>query len=326
MKKVLKTIGIFTLFLGVTVAVLWAVFIGFGRSSVPFSKPEGTEFKVDKRRTNILILGADNRENEVARTDTIMLASIDNELKKVSIISIPRDTRVELPGVGLTKINHANAVGQSRGGIHEGTIMISNAVSNLLGVNIDHYVKVDFKGFKKLVDTMGGVEVTIPYDISDYKAKAYLKKGTQTLNGEQALGLARARYTRPNGDFDRQQSQFMLLSAMGRKLTSLSNVPNLPEQLNVIYTEILDTSISKAEAIAMGLNLKGIEKESIVYYQLPGNGLRALDPLVKGYLWYYEPDRVKLQEIMNSILYPPAPGTTGTAVTVNDGAKGGVNP
>lgn len=101
---------------------------------------------------NTLILGADNGETEVSRTDTMMLVSANVDTHKVSIISIPRDIRVNLPGVGLTKINHANVIGAMDGGVHQGTLESAKAVSDLLGVTINYYVKINFQGFQKAVE------------------------------------------------------------------------------------------------------------------------------------------------------------------------------
>lgn len=253
-------------------------------------------------RVNILVLGTDNRENEVARSDTMMFVSANVDTHKVSVISIPRDTRVDVPGVGLTKINHANAVGEAKGGVHEGTMESTNAVSNLLGVPINYYVKIDFKGFQKAVDVVGGIDVVLPDSVNDDWQRIHLAAGKNHLSGEEALRLSRARYGLPNGDFDRQKDQFYLVSALANQMLNRSNVSKLPEVLNIVYQDLMDTNMSASEMAAMGLNFKGITKEEMKYYQLPGKGISALDPLVGANVYYYEPDMDGVRKVVQQAL------------------------
>ena len=138
----------------------------------------------DGGRINVLLLGSDARGDEASRTDSMILISADTKTKHVSMISIPRDTRVNLPGIGLTKITHANAMGELSGGVHEGTMASVQAVNNLLGVTINDYAKINFEGFKTIVDAVGGIDVTLPKAVGD------IKEGNQHLNGVMALQLA----------------------------------------------------------------------------------------------------------------------------------------
>jgi cell envelope-related function transcriptional attenuator common domain len=261
-----------------------------------------TAINKDKGRKNILVLGTDNRGNEIGRSDSIMLVSLNVDTHQVSVISIPRDTRVNIAGVGLTKITHANAVGEAKGGVREGTLESAKAVSNLLGVTINYYVKIDFQGFQKAVDAVGGININLPYPVNDNVAKVYLPAGENHLSGEEALRLARARYGLPNGDFDRQQDQFLLISALAHQMLNLSNITKLPEILNVVYQDLMDTNLSTAEIVTMGLEFKGLAKENIKYYQLPGRGITAYDPLVGDNVYYYEPDMDGLNKVVKEAL------------------------
>ena len=245
-----------------------------------------------KDRVNILLLGSDARGNEASRTDTMLLISADTKTKHVSIISIPRDTRVNLPGIGLTKITHANAMGEVKGGVHEGTLAAVQAASNLLGVTVNDYVKINFEGFQKIVDAVGGIDVTLPQAVGNIKA------GNQHLNGDMALQLARNRYDVPDGDFGRQRDQFYLLSAMGNKLLSLENIPKLPQVLDIIHKDLMDTNLNDAQMLALASDFKGVATENIKYFQLPGKGIRAHDPLVGSELYYYEPDKAGVKKVV----------------------------
>lgn len=255
-----------------------------------------------KGRLNILVLGTDNRGDEPGRSDSIILVSANMDSHQVSIISIPRDTRVSLSGVGLTKITHANAVGEVKGGVHEGTLESVKAVGDLLGVNINYYTKINFKGFQKVVDALGGVSVNLPNAVNDNSSNLHLLAGEHHLSGEEALQLAQARYDLPGGDFDRQHNQFYILQGLAHQVLNLSTLSELPELLMIVRQDLVDTNMSMSEMIIMGLEFKGIDKEAITYYQLPGEGISAPDPLVGANVYYYEPNKDGVKKVIEEAL------------------------
>lgn len=249
-------------------------------------------------RVNVLLLGSDARGNEAGRTDSMMLVSADTKSKHVSIISIPRDTRVNLPGIGLTKITHANAVAEARGGVREGTLASVQAASNLLGVTINSYAKINFEGFQKIIDAIGGLDVTLPKAVNDTVRDIHLNAGAQHLTGDQALRYARVRYSLPDGDTGRQRNQSYILSVMGNKILSLENVPKLPKLISIVHTDLMDTDLSDAQLLALATDFKGIAKENIKYFQLPGKPLTAHDPLVGTDLSYFQPEMAGVKELV----------------------------
>lgn len=258
----------------------------------PIETPVDNPKEVQKDRVNFLLLGSDTRGNDAGRTDSMILISADLKSKHVSMISIPRDTRVNLPGIGLTKITHANAVGEAKGGVHAGTLTSVQATSDLLGVTINDYAKVNFEGFKKIIDAVGGIDVTLPEAVGDLKA------GNQHLNGDMALKLARNRYDLSDGDFGRQRDQALLLSALGHKVLSLENIPKLPQVLNIVHQDLMDTNLSDAQILALATDFKGVTKENIKYFQLPGKGISANDPLVGANVYYYEPEIAGVKKVV----------------------------
>ena len=262
----------------------------------PIEVPQ--ESPKDSGRVNILLLGSDTRGNDAGRTDSMILLSADTKSKHVSMISIPRDTRVNLPGIGLTKITHANAVGEVSGGVHSGTLASVQAASDLLGVTINDYVKIDFEGFKKVIDEVGGIDVHLPEAIQDINLKA----GNQHLNGDMALKLARDRYGLKDGDFGRQRDQALLLSALGDKMLSLENLPKLPQVLTIIHQDLMDTNLSDPQILALGTEFKGVTKDSIKYFQLPGKEISAHDPLVGANVYYYEPEMAGVKKVVTEAL------------------------
>ena len=168
----------------------------------------------------MLLIGADKSQDrdesgEYWRFNTepsMILARVDPKEKEVTLISIPRDTQVDIPGHGTQKINAAYAFG--------GASLAVDTVSELAGVPISHYAEIDFDGFKAVVDALGGIEVDVPMEINDDMAGGHVDAGLQTLNGEQALILCRSRHNYDdigNGDAIRAANQRLVLLPSWKK-------------------------------------------------------------------------------------------------------------
>ena len=146
----------------------------------------------------MLLMGTDKSEDRDAsgefgdayRSDSMMLARIDPQQKKVTLVSIERDTLVDIDGYGINKINAAYALG--------GPSLAVKTVSEFAGVPISHYAEINFDGFKAVVDALGGVDVNVSIDIDDPEAGGSLSAGEQTINGDQALILCRSRHDLPS--------------------------------------------------------------------------------------------------------------------------------
>lgn len=229
---------------------------------------------------NILVLGLDSREGEKGRTDTIMVVNVDPENGKLSLLSIPRDTRVPLNG-GYDRINAAYVYG--------GIDMVKSAVEDLLDIEIDHYAVVDFQGFIEIVDLFGGVEADVPVRMYHPKEGIDLQPGFQVLNGEDALGFARYRYTK-NGDLDRAQHQQEILEALREKALRLENIPKIPELIGIISAYI-DTDVSKTEMLKMAAGAERFRGQKLSASTLPGESVK-----IDG-LWYYTAYEDQLEEI-----------------------------
>lgn len=188
--------------------------------------------KVATKALNVLVVGSDQRGGKNAkygkfpgeRTDTIMLAHISPKRDNAMIVSFPRDSMVQLPECrakqGLPgQRPHMGMINES---FNSGGITCTwKTVESLTGIHIDHFVKVDFTGFKGMVDAVGGVDVCVPEPIHDKKALLTLAAGKQTLKGEQALGYVRARYSLGDGsDIGRIQRQQMFIASMVKKVMS----------------------------------------------------------------------------------------------------------
>lgn len=172
---------------------------------------------------NILLLGSDTRSGSEAaqvsgsRADSIMLAHIPADGKGVYLVSIMRDTWVNIPGYGAAKINAA---------LNYGGISLQVAtVENLLGIKIDHVAEIEFEGFKALVNSVGGVDVQVPFNF-DINIWSF-KQGVQHMDGGAALAFVRARYQFADGDYQRVRNQRAFLRGLYNTMKSKGALDNV---------------------------------------------------------------------------------------------------
>ena len=181
--------------------------------------PTGAGRPADSGRgENWLLIGSDRRADIPsmgARADTIMLVHLSGRGDRVSLISIPRDGWVPVPAHGTTKINASFAYG--------GPALLVRTVEGLTHVRIDHYAGLDFNGFVKMTDALGGVDVTITRDTYDPKHERHWKAGRQHLDGMEALDFVRQRWNLPAGDLDRIKRQQAFLHALAEKALDTRN-------------------------------------------------------------------------------------------------------
>ena len=198
-------------------------------------------------------------------SDVMLLIKFDPETKNIVMLSVPRDTRTEIEGHGVKKINAANMEG--------GPALTAKSVSNLLGgVGIDRYIRINVLGVSKLIEALGGVNVYVPKNMKyrDDSQHLYinLKAGQQHLNGEQALQLLRYRHDEL-GDIGRIQRQQIVLRALIEQTLNPTTITRLPDILNVVQ-ENLDTNLSVEELVALtGFGSK-INRSNMQMLMLPG--------------------------------------------------------
>ena len=198
---------------------------------------------VAKNRINILVLGVDERADDVGRSDTSFVVTLDTEAKKITVFSVPRDSRVKIAGHGWDKVNHAFAFG--------GLSLSKSTIENLLGVPIDYTVTVDFKGFVRMIDALGGITIDVekrmrysdPYD-DDGGLVIDLYPGVQRLSGKEAIKYVR--YRDEEGDIGRVTRQQKFLKAVLKELASPQTVVRLPELAKEFYGAVkTDMPLSK---------------------------------------------------------------------------------
>ncbi|NEO55383.1 MAG: LCP family protein [Okeania sp. SIO3B5] len=222
---------------------------------------------------NILVMGIDQvsgvAENSPdvfeGRSDTLLLVQANPTTQTVSLLSVPRDTQVLIPKIGIAKINEAN--------IYGGPELVESVLENTLsGFEIDRYVRVSKGAFRELVEQLGGVEIFVPqpmsYTDNTQQLKIDLKSGWQTLNGEQAEQFARFR-EEVYGDIGRIQRQQVLLKALRNRITNVAVLPRLPHIIQVML-KYVDTNLSFPEMLALVNFSLDLERDDLRMVMLPG--------------------------------------------------------
>ncbi|MFP3391426.1 LCP family protein [Brevibacillus sp. SIMBA_040] len=254
-----------------------------------------------KERVNILLMGVDRRgmkNNGLPRSDSMMLVSVDPLTKRYDLFSILRDTYVDIPGNGSSRINSAIVDG--------GPELAMKTVSQFTGLPVDRYVITDFEGFKALIDAVGGVELDVeknmyyhdPTDKGVYDI--HLKKGLQQLDGNKALQYVRFRHD-ATSDYTRTERQRKLLAAIANQMkngTTLIQLPSILKEVTpYVQTNIGSMDMLKLSALGLSLNT-----QSPGNYQLPPMGMfreshKAGSVLV--------PDVDQVQSFIQEKLQPP---------------------
>lgn len=201
---------------------------------------------------SILLLGVDEndkrKEREVARTDAIVLATINRNTNSVKLLSIPRDSLVYIPQVEREdKINHAHAFGEAALNRYEngeefdyrpsGSRAVIDTVENLLDIPVDYYVKLNFNAFVGVVDALGGISADVPYEFTesnseDKRDSIHLMPGEQVLDGEEALALARTR--KQDSDYMRGQRQLQIVNSIIDKAMSVGSIFKYDDIIEVL--------------------------------------------------------------------------------------------
>ncbi len=259
-------------------------------------------------KLNVAVFGVDGDET---RTDVIFVVHFDSKAQKISLISVPRDTRVTLtdeiqeglrennrsiPSGGVCKINAVHAYG---GKDHNCEYAVMQ-LEDLLGIKIDHYVKVNIDGFKKLVDAIGGVDIDVPqamhYEDPFQDLYIHLDAGPQHLDGEKAEMLVRFRKY-ANADLGRVEVQHLFLEEFAKKVLSTSTIlNNLPDLIST-YFEYVTTDVNVADAIKYAQYADDINMENITMEMLPGA------PQYIGGVSYYLCDEDATKEMVDKLFY-----------------------
>ena len=253
-----------------------------------------------KDKSTIMIMGVDAREDDVGRSDTLMIAAVDPKRNQASLLSVPRDTRVKIPGHSWDKINAAYAYGSAKSGILGGEKLAQRTVEDFLGVNIDHYVVIDTHAFQKIIDAIGGIDIDVekrmyyedPWD-DDGGLVIDLKPGMQHMNGKTAVTYVR--YRDEEGDIGRIKRQQKFMKACMDKVTSPAIIPKLPTVIKEVIGSV-KTDLSFRQLLEFAGTLKEAQKNGLKTEMVPGR------PLYISGVSYWIPDVEKLRATLAETL------------------------
>ena len=288
------------LFLLILIAVL--VFIGYQgvKTYLELNKATNGEeinsklrdeaVKISKDPISILFLGIENYSTggKGGRTDSMILATFNPKEETIKTMSIPRDTYVNIPGYSeKTKINHAYSYG--------GLQLTVETVEDFLNVPIDYYVTVDFKGFKNIVDAVGGIDVEVPFDFWEYtdtnpRQKLYFEKGTMHLNGQEALAYSRMRKRDPRGDFGREERQQQVIKSILSEIKSPETIVKMDDYAKV-FSDNISTNMKISGGISLAKHLPNINDQDFETLKIEG-----YDDTING-IYYYVPYEDNINEV-----------------------------
>ncbi len=274
-----------------------------------------TSNKIDKPFT-MLVMGIDSpaetlNKNAAGNGDALMLVTFNPKTLNATILSIPRDTYVSIPCSGFNgkenKITHAAWQGES---------CMIKTIENFTGISIDYYVKINFKGVIKLVDALGGIEVDVPKDFCESNSNrstkkenlVCLEKGVHTINGEQALALARHRKTLATGDFQRGLNQQEVVKGILNKAKTIRSAGQALEILDAI-SKNMDTNFTTKQILSFYEIFKNIiltssESSNLISMQqlyLSGSSQMIYDESIKLVLYNYIPNKSSLKQIVSAM-------------------------
>ena len=228
--------------------------------SVASKSPKG-----NLKPLSILLMGVDQRPGDVGRSDTLMVMTLNPQTKETQMVSIPRDTRVDIPGKGIHKINAAYAYG--------GTSLAKDTVNQFLDVPVDYYIRINMEGLVSLVDAVGGVDVNNDiswHDEGYYKKGFDYHKGMLHMNGAEALGFVRMRHLDPRGDFGRNKRQRDVIKAVVDKAMTLGGVSKFNDILGSVQGNVR-TNLDFNDMTYIAENYKDC-RTNMNTYEMKGQG------------------------------------------------------
>ena len=259
----------------------------------------------------MLLLGTDGRPGESTyRTDSIILARVDATTQQVTLISIPRDTKVVYNGSTM-KINAVFTYGQIDDG--NGAEEMVEAVNELCGVEISEYAEINFQGMEKLIDAVGGIDLYIPEGDAvegDSHLDVDVPAGQQHLDGEHALAFARSRYLFADGDYTRMRHQRMVLGALADKILNNLDIGTIPAILDSL-ADMVHTSLSVDEILSLVNAMRGMDTDSMYSANIPS--WAGEDTYIDGqsYVFVYEDELAEMMERVDAGEDQQGPQTMG---------------
>ncbi|GMA52200.1 transcriptional regulator [Alicyclobacillus contaminans] len=255
---------------------------------------------------NVLLLGSDARPHDVAsHTDSILLCHLDFAHQAYDVLSIPRDSRVYVPGRGYTKLTNVQYLGQANGNVQQGVLDTVTEVADLTGVPIHYYAETNYWGLQSMVDAIGPIQMTIPFRETlthPWYAKnqgKVIPPGTYEFNGEMVAEVVHERDSLPQGDYSRQQLQEQALMGIAKALVHPANLPKLPAFFRSVPNYLIATNMSETDMLSFALAAKSFQPAQVHYFTIPGASVSAYDDVLHAYSDQIVLDSAKLKSIVS---------------------------
>ena len=281
----------------VVVFILSGMVGAFFANALVDNKPDYNEddkkgMLVANDKATVMIMGVDERADDVGRSDTLMIATLDPDKNQAALLSVPRDTRVKIKGHGFDKINAAYAYG--------GRKLTQETIESLLNTHIDHYIKINVHGFTKIIDALGGIDIDVekrmyyedPWD-DDGGLYIDLQPGMQHMDGKTAITYVR--YRDEEGDIGRIKRQQNFMKAVMDKLVSPTIIPKLPAIVSAV-SDSVETDMSVSEILSFLGTLQDAKDNGLKSEMLPGK------PVYIEGISYWVPDISKTRQILSNTL------------------------
>jgi LCP family protein required for cell wall assembly len=264
---------------------------------------------------NVLLVGSDSRAGDNKqygqhmvgggeRTDTIILMHVSPNRDKATLISFPRDSMVQIPSCKnpTTKAALPPRLDMINSAFNEGGMSCTiNTIEATTNIRVDHYIKVDFTGFKSIVDALGGIQICVPQVVDDKQAKLHLQKGKQIVQGETALAYVRARHSLGDGsDISRIKRQQIFLSQVAKKATSGDTLTN-PVKLGSLITAaakavVMDPQLDVDTLIQIAQSARSLTAKGVKFVTVPWEAY----PTDKNRVQWKQPDASRMFESLRT--------------------------
>lgn len=237
---------------------------------------------------NVLLIGSDKRKGDTAgHSDSMLIVHVDLRTHQFNVVSIPRDTRVYLVGYGYTKLTSVQYIGQATQGTVRGILDAIQSVTALTGVPINYYAETDYWGLQDIVDSMGGINMYVPFNMTlthpwyGQDGGKFISQGDHFFNGRMVTEVVHERYSVPGIDYGRQQLQEEAMIGIAKTLLTPTSITKIPAFLRQLPNYLVATNMSVSDMLSLALANQHFQASDVHYYQIPGTSEIRYDDILQ---------------------------------------------
>jgi len=275
----------------------------------PVLRPDSVPDWSQRERVNILLLGVDQRPDEEGpwRSDTMIVVTVDPRSMTAGALSIPRDLYVEIPGYGEQRVNMAHFLGDAYDYPGGGPALVMKTIEYNLGMPVHYYIRINFQGFREVINYLGGVTIDVEEEIWDYRypdgqygyTTVHIPAGTQQMDGRTALQYARTRHS--GTDFDRLRRQQQVIMAIRQKALRLDLIPKIPALANTMG-QMVSTNLQLGEVVTLAQIASQIDAEDIRFGVI--DETMTVPIVLEDGAEVLFPKRDKIRQVVEGLFYP----------------------